>query len=356
MSEKNNNKNNKKRRYFNRNRHKKKKENGAEAEIESAEVASEPVHDSDGIVIDDPIGDETPVTVKAPEPIEDGVDIVGVNFRPVAKIYYFDPAGKACKIGEKVIVETARGYELGVVKIPNRQISASEVVPPLRPIVRTATKDDIERARANRALEADARPIFKKMAREHNLDMHLVDAEYAFDNSKLTFYYTSEGRVDFRELVRDLAGVFKTRIELRQIGIRDETKMMGGLGTCGKPYCCAEFLTDFVQVSIKMAKEQNFSLNSAKISGSCGRLMCCLRYEHEAYESALATTPAVGSVVKTASGNGLVVEARPLLQMIKVRLEEKDEIKLFTCEEVKLVRTPKQEKARKNEEKDEQKE
>ncbi len=353
MSNKNN-----KRRYFNRNHRKKKQENGAEAEkeLDTVTEAEGVTADTDMPIIEDPIGDEKPIEVKAEEPIEDGVEIVGVNFRPAAKIYYFDPSGKSYKVGEKVIVETSRGIELGVVKIANRQISAKELVPPLRPIIRVASKDDIERSRANRALEADARPIFKKMVKEHNLDMHLVDAEYTFDNSKLTFYYTSEGRVDFRELVKDLAGVFKTRIELRQIGIRDETKMIGGLGTCGKPFCCSEFLTDFVQVSIKMAKEQNFSLNSAKISGSCGRLMCCLRYEHEAYESALATTPAVGSVVKTASGNGLVVEARPLLQLVKVRLEEKDEVRLFTCEEVKLVRTPKQERARQNEEKETSKE
>ena len=217
-------------------------------------------------------------------------------------------------------------------------VKSSEIVPPLRPVVRIASPADLKHAEENKAKEAEAFDICKKKITDHKLDMNLVEAEYTFDNSKLLFYFTSDGRVDFRDLVKDLASVFRTRIELRQIGIRDEAKLLGGLGVCGRPFCCSSFLSDFVQVSIKMAKEQNFSLNSAKISGACGRLMCCLRYEHETYEEAIKRTPPLGSTVKTENGNGVVIETNPLAGLIKVRLEEKPESpKAFAVDDVTLL-------------------
>ena len=251
--------------------------------------------------------------------------VIGVTFRDNAKSYYFDPKGRVYRVGDKVIVDTARGAEFGTVSIANRDVAETEIVSPLRPVLRAALKDDIARYEHNRKIEADAAAIFPKKAAEYNLEMKLADVECAFDNSKLIFYFTAENRVDFRELVRDLAGMFHTRIELRQIGIRDEAKMLGGIGPCGRPYCCSTFLTDFGQVSIKMAKEQNFSLNSTKISGCCGRLMCCLRYEHETYEEAQKTMPKMGALVMTENGPGTVVETRPLSQTVKVRLTEKQE-------------------------------
>jgi cell fate regulator YaaT (PSP1 superfamily) len=273
------------------------------------------------------------------------IEVIGVSFRNNSKIYYFAPKGIQAELGQYVIVETSRGIEYGKVLIPNKMVSSTEIVSPLKSIIRLATEDDHERNEKNKLLEKDAMEICKQKIESHKLDMSLVGVEYTFDNSKLLFYFTSEGRVDFRELVKNLASIFKTRIELRQIGIRDEAKMMGGLGPCGRPFCCSDFLTDFAQVSIKMAKEQNFSLNSAKISGSCGRLMCCLRYEHEVYEQALKTTPPNGSTVSTPNGVGIVIETRPLLQMIKVRLEEKPETpKLFKCSEVKIIKTAKPQK------------
>ena len=285
------------------------------------------------------MNEETNVTV--PE-ANATVEIVGVSFREAGKIYYFAPGKLTLAHGDRVIVETARGVEMGTVKVGNKRVSESEIVPPLKQVTRVATADDILRDERNRELEMDAAIICKKKIATHSLEMNLVAVEYTFDNSKLIFYFTCESRVDFRELVKDLASTFHTRIELRQIGIRDEAKMMGGLGICGRKYCCAGFLTDFVQVSIKMAKEQNFSLNSAKVSGACGRLMCCLRYEHEVYEEALKVTPPVNSVVKTPDGVGTVTETRPLAAEIKVRLDdkEKDAIKLYKCSDVKILRTP----------------
>ena len=274
----------------------------------------------------------------APEKLPD-VEVVGVSFRSAGKKYYFAPGRLSLHIGDEVIVETARGMEFGRITIPNRMVPASAITPPLRLVTRLATDLDRERNARNRELEGDAVRICREKIAEHKLEMSLVGAEYTFDNSKLLFYFTAEGRVDFRELVKDLASVFHTRIELRQIGIRDEAKLLGGIGACGRPFCCATFLPDFVQVSIKMAKEQNFSLNSAKISGACGRLMCCLRYEHESYEEALKTTPPNGALVDTPNGQGVVVETRPLLQLVKVRLEEKPEApRLFACEEVTVLR------------------
>lgn len=279
------------------------------------------------------------------------VEVIGVSFRNNSKIYYFSPKGIKVELGQYVIVETSRGIEYGKVLAPNKLVSTTETVTPLKNIIRIANEDDHERNEKNKLLEKDALEICKQKIESHKLDMSLVGVEYTFDNSKLLFYFTSEGRVDFRELVKSLASVFKTRIELRQIGIRDEAKMMGGLGPCGRPFCCSDFLTDFAQVSIKMAKEQNFSLNSAKISGSCGRLMCCLRYEHETYEEALKTTPSVGSTVSTSNGVGVVIETRPLLQLVKVKLDEKPENpKLYKCSEVRIIKAAKEQKGSQKEE------
>jgi cell fate regulator YaaT (PSP1 superfamily) len=270
------------------------------------------------------------------------VEIVGVNFREAGKIYFFSPDGLKLSVGNKVIVETSRGVELGTVKVANKMISSTEIVSPLKPVTRVATAQDIQHYEKNLAAEAEAIAICEKKVENHGLGMKLVGAEYTFDNSKLIFYFTCESRVDFRELVRDLASTFRTRIELRQIGIRDEAKMLGGIGVCGRKLCCANFLSDFVQVSIKMAKEQNFSLNSSKVSGACGRLMCCLRYEHEIYEEAIKQTPPNGSVVKTPDGEGVVIETKPLAREIKVRLNDndKDAPKLYKCSDVKVISRP----------------
>ena len=266
------------------------------------------------------------------------VEIIGVKFKPSGKVYYFAAGKNHAKTDERVIVETARGLEIGIVANGNKMVKESEIVPPLRPVVRIATEADVQHAEENKAKEAEAFEICKKKIAEHKLEMNLVEAEYTFDNAKLLFYFTSDGRVDFRDLVKDLASVFRTRIELRQIGIRDEAKLLGGLGVCGRPFCCSSFLSDFVQVSIKMATEQNFSLNSAKISGACGRLMCCLRYEHETYEEAIKKTPPLGSTVKTPAGNGVVVETNPLAELVKVRLEDKPESpRAFSVSEVTLL-------------------
>ncbi len=280
--------------------------------------------------------------VKKPEPLVGTFTVVGINFHRAGKIYYFSPGKEIYKVGDRVIVETSRGIEIGTVKLPNRDIDGSEITPPLKPVRRRATASDLERDARNREMEMDAALICKKKIKEHGLGMRLVAAEYTFDNSKLIFYFTCESRVDFRELVKDLAATFRTRIELRQIGIRDEAKMMGGLAACGRPYCCSDFLSDFVQVSIKMAKEQNFSLNSAKVSGACGRLMCCLQYEHPVYEEAIKVTPPVGSTVSTPDGEGAVIETRPLAGALRVKLagKDKDDIRLYRIAEIKVLRLP----------------
>ena len=293
-----------------------------------------------------------PVTEATEQTLPAEVEIVGVNFREAGKIYYFSPDGLKLSVGEQVIVETSRGVEMGTVKVANKVISSSEIVSPLKPVTRSATAADIQHYEKNRAAEEDAIAICQKKVEAHGLGMKLVGAEYTFDNSKLIFYFTCESRVDFRELVRDLASTFRTRIELRQIGIRDEAKMLGGLGVCGRKLCCANFLSDFVQVSIKMAKEQNFSLNSSKVSGACGRLMCCLRYEHETYEEAIKQTPPNGSVVKTPDGDGVVIETKPLAREIKVRLNDndKDAPKIYKIKDVKVLSRPgKQAKVEKDE-------
>lgn len=274
-----------------------------------------------------------------PTPEVEKVEVVGINFREAGKIYYFSPKSFKLTLGDRVIVETSRGVEMGTVKVGNKLVPVSEIVPPLKEVSRVATAEDIERDERNHELELEAALICKKKIEAHKLDMSLVATEYTFDNSKLIFYFTAESRVDFRELVKDLASSFRTRIELRQIGIRDEAKMMGGLAVCGRKYCCAGFLTDFVQVSIKMAKEQNFSLNSAKVSGACGRLLCCLRYEHETYEEAIKNTPPVGSLVKTPDGNGTIVETKPLAAEVKVKFEgDKETVKLFKVKEIKVLK------------------
>ncbi len=267
-------------------------------------------------------------------------EIVGIRFKSTGKVYYFDPMQNKYSKGSGVIVDTARGQEYGEVAMANAFVNTSDIVPPLRPVLRAATAADTEHHKANKQKEEEAFKICSEKITAHKLDMKLIDAQYTFDNSKLLFYFTSSDRVDFRNLVKDLASVFRTRIELRQIGIRDEAKIMGGLGICGRPLCCTLFLSDFDQVSIKMAKEQNLSLNSAKISGICGRLMCCLKYEHEAYEYEIKRTPPVDSLVRTENGDGVVTEISPLQGTIKVRLLASPEIppKTYKRDDVTMLR------------------
>ena len=287
------------------------------------------------------------------EDLPEEMVIIGVRFREAGKIYYFDPVGVECAVGDNVIVKTARGSEIGRVVIPNKLVKTETIVLPLRTLERKATKNDIERHEQNIELEKEAFKICQKKIREHGLDMKLIDARYTFDNSKLLFNFTAEKRVDFRELVKDLAFVFRTRIELRQIGIRDEAKLMGGLGVCGRPFCCATFLSDFAQVSIKMAKEQNLSLNSSKISGTCGRLMCCLRFENDVYEEELRLMPPVDSKVKTSEGIGTVCEVSPLTHLVKVRFSDKNEnvtVKAFDASDVKVLERREPKGAKKEEE------
>ena len=248
-------------------------------------------------------------------------NVVGVRFKDVGKVYYFDPVGVDFKLDEKVIVETVRGIECGEIAIEPKEVSDNEIVKPLKKILRKATKEDVAKMEENRKKEAEALRICEQKIAKHNLDMKLVDVDYTLDSSKILFYFTADGRVDFRELVKDLAGVFHTRIELRQIGVRDEAKMLGGLGMCGRPFCCSSYMGDFQPVSIKMAKEQGLSLNPVKISGTCGRLMCCLKYEQEAYEHLLRVTPKVGAIVNTKDGKGVVSDANLLTGMLKVTLD-----------------------------------
>lgn len=259
--------------------------------------------------------------VTTAEDLPDKVNVIGVSFRDSNKVYYFAAGGVLVKEGDHVIVETARGVEYGKVTFANTLMPKTELVLPLKKVTRAATEEDDRHLAENRRKEEDAFAVCQQKIGEHGLDMKLIDVEYTFDNAKLLFYFTSDDRVDFRELVKDLASTFRTRIELRQIGIRDETKLMGGLGVCYREYCCHSFLNDFTQVSIKMAKEQGLSLNSAKISGACGRLMCCLRFEHETYQEEIKRTPKVGAVLVTPDGTGTVIESKPLVGMVKVRLD-----------------------------------
>ena len=251
-------------------------------------------------------------------------EVIGVRFKNTGKVYYFDPQGETLEKGAMAIVETARGTECGEVALENREVSDESIVQPLRKVIRRATPEDLKKVAENHIKEKKAFRACEKKIAERGLEMKLVDVEYTFDNSKILFYFTADGRVDFRELVKDLAGMFRTRIELRQIGVRDESKMLGGLGICGQPFCCSRFLTNFQPVSIKMAKEQGLSLNPTKISGSCGRLMCCLAYEQKAYEYLNRITPQVGSEVRTPDGVGTVMEVNLVSGMLKVRCERAD--------------------------------
>ncbi len=267
-------------------------------------------------------------------------EVIGVRFKNVGKIYYFDPEGKQVAAGAHVIVETARGIECGEVAMPNREVPESQIVRPLKTVIRIATEEDMAHVEDNKRREKQAFSICLKKIADHKLEMKLVDVEYTFDNNKVLFYFTADGRVDFRELVKDLASVFRTRIELRQIGVRDESKMLGGLGVCGKPFCCSTFLGEFQPVSIKMAKEQGLSLNPTKISGTCGRLMCCLKFEQEAYEDLLKITPKVGAYVGTKEGNGTVIDVNLLTGQLKVRLERNPEAaaRCYHRRDVKLLK------------------
>ncbi len=250
------------------------------------------------------------------------IKVVSIKFKSDGRAYYFDPTGFSLQVGDMAIVETARGIECGTVCEAVQEVSDDKIVKPLKKVLRLATDEDKKKVEENRKKAAEAFAVCEKKVAEHQLDMKLVEVEYAFDGSKILFYFTSDGRVDFRELVKDLAGSFHTRIELRQIGVRDEAKMLGGLGICGQPFCCARFLDDFSPVSIKMAKEQGLSLNPTKISGSCGRLMCCLNYEQDAYVYLNSITPPLGSLVKTESGNGTVVDMNVLTGTLYVKIGE----------------------------------
>ena len=268
------------------------------------------------------------------------IKIVGVRFRNAGKIYYFGPGNLDLTAGMHVIVETARGVELGTVMIPTREVNDDSVIQPLKPVIRIATEADEKTALKNREKEKEAFKICQEKIRKHDLDMKLIDAEYTFDNNKVLFYFTADGRIDFRELVKDLAAVFRTRIELRQIGVRDETKIRGGLGICGRPLCCSTYLTEFAAVSIKMAKEQNLSLNPTKISGVCGRLMCCLTNEEETYEVLNSQLPSVGDTVTTSDELTGVVQSLSVLRglvKVVVNLEnDEKEIREYKATDLKF--------------------
>ena len=271
-------------------------------------------------------------------------EVVDIQFRPGQKIYYFDPAGIQCQAGMHVIIDTARGPEYGYCTGGNHKIPMSDVVAPLRPVLRIATQQDEKTAAENQAKEKKAFDACLQKIEEYQLDMQLVSAECSFDGSKLLFFFTADERVDFRELVKVLATMFHTRIELRQIGVRDKAKMVGGLGICGRPFCCASFLDDFQPVSIKMAKTQNLSLNPTKISGTCGRLMCCLKYEQDAYEDLLKNSPKADSLVDTVDGRGTVVEVDLLRQRVKVRLEEQGTVGVYNNADIAVLRNGKAKK------------
>lgn len=273
--------------------------------------------------------------------------IIGVRFRSAGKIYFFDPLNFEVKRNDHVIVETARGIEYGTVVGDIREVDDSEVTQPLKPVLRVATKKDDEQEQKNKEKEKDAFKICLEKIHARGLEMKLIDAEYTFDNNKILFYFTADGRIDFRELVKDLAGVFRTRIELRQIGVRDETKIRGGIGVCGRPVCCNTYLSDFITVSIKMAKEQNLSLNPTKISGVCGRLMCCLKHEEETYEDLNRRLPGVGDYVTTPDGlKGEVQSVNVLRQLVKVivDVDGDKEIQEYKAEDIKFKRRHRKEK------------
>ena len=276
--------------------------------------------------------------------------VIGVRFRKAGKVYYFSPGEEDIKTGQHVIVETARGVEYGYVVLGTHEVDDKKVIQPLKPVIRMATEADEETERKNKEKEKEAFKICLEKIKKHDLNMKLIDTEYTFDNNKVLFYFTADGRIDFRELVKDLASVFKTRIELRQIGVRDETKIVGGIGICGRPLCCASYLSEFIPVSIKMAKEQNLSLNPTKISGVCGRLMCCLKYEEETYEELNSKLPNVGDYVTTDDGlKGEVHSVSILRQMVKVIVtvnNDEKEIRDYKVDQLKF--RPKRRRERMN--------
>ena len=267
-------------------------------------------------------------------------NIIGVRFKKLGKIYFFDPKGLRVKKADKVIVETAQGDEYGEVVIANRYINDEKILQPLKKVIRIADFKDTKHYEECREKEKEAFEVCKEKIKKHNLDMTLIDVEYKFDNSKILFYFTADGRIDFRELVKDLAAIYKTRIELRQIGVRDEVKRIGGNGVCGRELCCCTFLSDFETVSIKMVKEQNISLNPSKISGNCGRLMCCLKYEQDVYEEKLKKLPNIGSIVKTEEGVGEVDGVETLKEIVKVKLKDGDGYfyRSYPIDEIKIIK------------------
>lgn len=269
------------------------------------------------------------------------IDVIGVRFKKAGKIYYFDPDGTQIEEQIPVIVETARGIEYGLTVISNRNIEENDLVMPLKKVIRVATQEDTKQYKQNKQKEIEAFDICVEKIKQHSLEMKLIDVELTFDHNKIIFYFTSDGRVDFRELVKELAFIFRTRIELRQIGVRDEAKMLNGIGICGRTLCCSTFLGDFQPVSIKMAKEQNLSLNPSKISGICGRLMCCLKYEEDTYEELNKNLPNVGDYVKTPDGNGEVLSINILRQLVKVSVQKKENNDLllnhYSVNEIKVL-------------------
>ncbi len=316
--------------------------------MNAAETVARPEEVSDADEIERILARDLLICRKEPIPEvvpEDKVVIVGIRFRTGGKTYFFDPGQLTCRVGEYAVVETARGQEFGEVCIANRLYDRDKLEHTLSPVLRIATEEDIRHSEENREREDAAFRVGVQKIAEHGLDMKLVSVQYTFDNSKLLFYFTSAKRVDFRDLVKDLAGVFHIRIELRQIGIRDEARMIGGLGACGRPLCCNTFLNDFGQVSMKMAKEQNLSLNSSKISGCCGRLMCCLRYEYETYAEEIRRTPAAGTFVNTPDGPGVVTEVFPLQGDVKVSLRGQTDSapKRYSRDVVELQHRPRSE-------------
>ena len=266
--------------------------------------------------------------------------IIGVRFKRLGKIYFFDPKWIEVNKGDKVIVDTTQGEEIAEVVVPNRMIDDEKIVEPLKKVLRLASQRDLKHAEECRKKEKEAFELFNKKIKEHNLEMTLTDVEYKFDNSKILFYFIADGRVDFRDLVKDLASIYKTRIELRQIGVRDEVKRIGGNGVCGRELCCCSFLSDFETVSIKMAKEQNISLNPSKISGNCGRLMCCLKYEQEVYEEKLKRLPNVGAIVKTPDGDGEVDGIETLKEVVRVKFKDGEifKIKKYDAKDITIIK------------------
>ena len=283
------------------------------------------------------------------------VEIVGVRFRKAGKIYYFDPKGLTLEVGQKVIVETVRGLEIGDVVIANRMVEEEKCYMPLSPVIRAATPEDIKKDEENERKEKEALKICEEKVRKRNPEMTLIDAEYTFDNSKIIFNFVAEGRVDFRELLKDLAAAFKTRIELRQIGVRDETKVVGGLGMCGRKVCCSQFLSEFSPVSVKMAKDQSLSTNPQKISGACGKLICCLNFEQNAYEDAYKTMPRVGQQVKTPDGDGVVTESNILVEKVRVKFDSDGQITQKVYDKKDITFVPKAKKQPQNSSAEEEK-